>query len=121
MTESVHIRAPAAPPPAPGNGPVTPDGGRPPTTAACAPRIIYCGGCNPQIDRAAIARELRSSPGFMRLGATVYLSGCQRSCASDHRLTTDDPDEAVVAGACVDGVPTTPDTVSATIIDKLKE
>jgi hypothetical protein len=86
---------------------------------AAAIRVVYCGGCNPHIDRGAVAGELAASPTFARPGAAVYLSGCQRACASDHQLVV--PLGAVVAGAHVDGVPTPASDIAATVIDKLKE
>jgi hypothetical protein len=108
-----------------------------PAADAAGPHVVYCGGCNPHIDRGAIAAELAATPTFVRPGARVYLSGCQRACASDHRLalalSADHPDEAqgsrrapdepavVVAGPHVDGVPTPADAIAATVIDKLKE
>ncbi len=108
-----------------------------PAAQAAGPFVVYCGGCNPQIDRGALASELAASPAFVRPGASVYLSGCPRACASDHRLafTRSDGDErdasgpsraadrpaVVVAGAHVDGVPTPPQDIAATVIDKLKE
>ncbi len=108
-----------------------------PAADAAGPHVVYCGGCNPHIDRGAIASELAAPPTFVRPGARVYLSGCQRACASGHRLTLDptgdgadetpaartSPDEpaVVVAGPHVDGVPTPADAIAATVIDKLKE
>jgi len=101
------------------------------------PRIVFCGGCNPQIDRGAVAAELAgpdaggvqapeaagetADPGAGTAGATVYLSGCARACASDHRLTSDTPGEIVVAGEAVDGRPTKAGDLAATIRQKLKE
>ena len=91
-----------------------------PAAHAAGPLVVYCGGCNPQIDRGAVASELESAPAFVRPGAAVYLSGCPRACASDHQLSTDDP-AVVVAGAHVDGVPTPAEDIAAVVIDKLKE
>jgi hypothetical protein len=92
-----------------------------PAVGAGGPFVVYCGGCNPHVDRTAIARELADSPTFVRPGASVYLSGCPRACASEHRLTYGAPATAVVAGALVDGVLTPADDIAATVIDKLKE
>jgi hypothetical protein len=53
-----------------------------------AVKIVYCGGCNPQIDRAAVAAALpagEDAPGEV----TVHVSGCPRACASDHQLLID--------------------------------
>lgn len=107
-----------------------------PAAKAAGLVVVYCGGCNPQIDRGAVASELAASPTSVRPGAAVYLSGCPRACASDHQLVLqrgdgacgaeDAPDAAdgpsiVVAGAHVDGVPTPPSDIAAAVIDKLKE
>jgi len=88
---------------------------------ASALRIVYCGGCNPHIDRGAVASELAAAPSFARRGATVYLSGCQRACASDHQLSNDDQAAAVVAGTHVDGAPTPAEDIAASVRRKLKE
>ena len=82
--------------------------------------VVYCGGCNPHIDRAAVAAEVRQSDGARARG-TLYLSGCPRACASDHRLAADDTTTAVVAGAHVEGVPTEPGEIASAVKAKLKE
>jgi hypothetical protein len=63
-------------------------------------KVVYCGGCNPHIDRTAVAA---------------------RACASDHLLTSDDPGTVVVAGELVDGVPTPASELAPTVTRKLKE
>jgi hypothetical protein len=84
-------------------------------------KVVYCGGCNPHIDRTAVAAELPDDDPDVRPGATVQLSGCPRACASDHLLTSDDPAMVIVAGELVDGVPTPSSELAATITRKLKE
>ena len=49
--------------------------------------IVYCGGCNPHIDRTAVAGELPLDDPDVRPGTTVHVSGCPRACASHHLLT----------------------------------
>ena len=99
--------------------------------------VVYCGGCNPHIDRTAVAAELKLDDPGIRPGATVHLSGCPRACASDHQLTgrpgRDDAEEAVgtpsgdapvvviVAGELVDGVPTAAAELAPAVTRKLKE
>jgi hypothetical protein len=94
--------------------------------------VVYCGGCNPHIDRAAIAAELPVDDPGARPGAAVHLSGCPRACASGHALVIAG-DEArraealegapaiVVAGELVDGVPTSAPAIAAAVSRKLKE
>ncbi|MCX6372067.1 MAG: hypothetical protein NTX16_03120 [Actinobacteria bacterium] len=107
-------------------------------------KVVYCGGCNPHIDRTAVAAELAAglpaaespaaelpaeSPAAelpaagpdIGPAATVHLSGCPRACASDHLLVSDDPSTVVVAGELVDGVPTPAPELAPTITRKLKE
>ena len=88
-------------------------------------KVVYCGGCNPHIDRTAVAAELPGDdPGAgAEAGpeATVHLSGCPRACASDHMLVSDDPGTVVVAGELVDGVPTPAPELAPAITRKLKE
>jgi hypothetical protein len=85
-------------------------------------RVVYCGGCNPEIDRAAVARELeaKTGPESAAPATTVHLSGCARACASDHRLV-DESAGPVVAGELVDGVPTPAGAIATAIARKLEE
>ena len=88
-------------------------------------KVVYCGGCNPHIDRDAVAAGLPVDDPDVPPGTTVHLSGCPRACASDHQLVAegdeqagagaegapagpDGPPVVVVAGELVDGVPTPP-------------
>jgi len=84
-------------------------------------KVVYCGGCNPHIDRTAVATELPADDPDVSPGATVHLSGCPRACASDHLLVSDDPGSVVVAGELVDGVPTPAPELAPTVRRKLKE
>ncbi len=101
-------------------------------------KVVYCGGCNPHIDRSAVADALPADDPDVGPGATVHLSGCPRACASDHLLImprseddvrgaagtphrSDDPPVVVVAGELVDGVPTPAPELAPTITRKLKE
>jgi hypothetical protein len=87
-------------------------------------RVVFCGGCNPRIDRAALAAALRTDPALAPgtvTEVTVHLSGCERACASGHSLLLDDMRVVVVAGECVDGCPTAGPALADTISRKLKE
>ena len=57
--------------------------------------IVYCGGCNPHIDRTAVAGELPVDDPDVPPGATVHVSGCPRACASDHLLTIPERSDGV--------------------------
>jgi hypothetical protein len=83
--------------------------------------VVFCGGCNPQIDRTAVAAGLPADDPDLPPGATVHVSGCPRACASDHRLSSDAPAAVVVAGELVDGVRTPKDELVPTVTRKLKE
>ena len=101
-------------------------------------KVAYCGGCNPHIDRGAVAAGLPVDDSDLPSSATVYLSGCPRACASGHRLVAEDEERAgagavgapagphtlpvvVVAGELVDGVPTPSSELARTVARKLKE
>ncbi len=62
-------------------------------------KVVYCGGCNPHIDRAAVAAGLPIDDPDVPPGATVRLSGCPRACASDHQLVAEGDER------CTDGTP----------------
>jgi hypothetical protein len=101
-------------------------------------KVVYCGGCNPHIDRAAVAAGLPADDPDVPPGSTVHVSGCPRACASDHQLVAegggragagaqsapagpDGPPVVVVAGELVDGVPTPSQELAAAATRKLKE
>ena len=110
-------------------------------------KVVYCGGCNPHIDRSAVAAGLPLDDPDVSPGATVHISGCPRACASDHQLagprgdaaagealaageapaagggagTAEGPVTIIVAGELVDGVPTPEAQLTPTITRKLKE
>ena len=101
-------------------------------------KVVYCGGCNPHIDRSAVAAGLPVDDPDVPEGTTVHLSGCPRACASDHQLVAegaeqagtgaegapagpDGPPVVVVAGELVDGVPTPQDELAPAVTRKLKE
>jgi hypothetical protein len=101
-------------------------------------KVVYCGGCNPHIDRAAVAAGLPVDDPDVTPGTTVRLSGCQRACASDHQLVAggggqagagaegapagpDGPPVVVVAGELVDGVPTPSEELARAVARKIKE
>ena len=103
-------------------------------TPSVRPAVVYCGGCNPHIDRTAVADALPLDDPGVRADATVHLSGCPRACASGHRLTSGDAGDSgeddgtrdrgpvvIVAGELVDGVPTPAAAVAAAVTRKLKE
>ncbi len=86
-------------------------------------RVHYCGGCNPQIDRAALVAALREDPavGGGKHEVTVHVSGCARACASGHELTLAGARVVVVAGECLNGRATPGPMLADTIRRKLEE
>jgi hypothetical protein len=93
--------------------------------------VVYCGGCNPHIDRAAVAAGLPVDDPDVPPGTTVHLSGCPRACASEHQLVAEGGGPAgegtegapviVIAGELVDGAPTPSSQIALTVTRKLKE
>lgn len=101
-------------------------------------QVVYCGGCNPHIDREAVVAGLPVDDADVPRGSTVHVSGCPRACASGHRLVVegerqagagaegaaagpDGPPVVVVAGELVDGVPTPSPELASAVTRKLKE
>jgi hypothetical protein len=94
----------------------------PGTPAEGRVKVVYCGGCNPHIDRSAVAAGLPVDDPDVPSGTTVHLSGCQRACASGHQLVAEGgerrtggvpPDEPAApleerAGAGAEGAPAGP-------------
>jgi hypothetical protein len=109
------------------------------TPAETRVKVVYCGGCNPHIDRAAVAAGLPVDDPNVPPGTTVHLSGCPRACASGHQLVATGDEQAgagaegalagrdgpppvvVVAGELGDGVPTPPEELAIAVTRKLKE
>ena len=83
-------------------------------------KIVYCGGCNPHIDREGLAAELAADQRLTALDMVVYISGCQRSCRSGKRLVLDTPGTLVVAGEHLDGTPVAAAELAGRIRDKLR-
>jgi hypothetical protein len=82
-------------------------------------RIVFCGGCNPVIDRVALADELRADPELVGLDMEIDISGCSRSCAAQQLLVSERPDVVVVAGRNLDGRPLEPAELAAAVRHKL--
>jgi len=90
--------------------------------------IKFCGGCNPRIDRARVAGEVRENMTaygcgvvFNRLDADfiVYLSGCTASCA--HRYSNSTKPCVTVAAATIDTRPADEDEVGSLISQKARD
>jgi hypothetical protein len=80
--------------------------------------VRFCGGCNPVIDRVAVAAEAQSCGAGV--GATLYVSGCARACASGRQQRLDDRAAVVVAGEHVDGEPIAAPGIAQEVKDRLQ-
>lgn len=80
--------------------------------------VRFCGGCNPAIDRAAVAAEAQACGADT--DATLYVSGCVRACASGRRLRLEEDAAVVVAGEHVDGEPTAAAQLAQAVKDRLR-
>jgi len=100
--------------------------------------VRYCGGCNPAIDRVAVAAAVAeamtadtaaeamtatAANARSRTGGdaprTLFLSGCRRACASGHRLRVEHKGAIVVAGEHVDALPTGVERIPETVVRSL--
>jgi hypothetical protein len=78
----------------------------PDTPAEGRVKVVYCGGCNPHIDRESVAAGLPVDDPAIAEGATVHVSGCQRACASDRQLVVEGDDRS--ASEALPDEPATP-------------
>jgi hypothetical protein len=85
--------------------------------------IIFCGGCNPKIDRSLIAKTLsdqlgkrgyRVSYNEVEADFIVYLSGCSVSCAE--RIKDAEVPFIEVAGSSIDSISFNEDALSTEIL-----
>jgi hypothetical protein len=83
-------------------------------------RVRFCGGCNPAIDRGALAAAVAAALGGSGAGATLYVSGCARACASGRRLKVQDGAAVVVAGDQVDGRPTAAPSLVQAVTERFR-
>ena len=98
---------------------MVPDADTPATRAADEGITVrFCGGCNPVIDRVAVAAEAQACGAGA--GATLYVSGCARACASGRQLKLDQDAAVVVAGEHVDGEPTAAPAMAQKVKDRLQ-
>lgn len=88
--------------------------------------IVFCGGCNPQINRAEVANEVQkrlSAKGiqveFNSFGTdlVIYLSGCASNCA--HRYSQKISPCIVVAAATIDAIEIDETRIVDQIVEKV--
>ncbi len=90
--------------------------------------IVFCGGCNPRIDRGKVAAAVRQAlrqHGYsvvfnaFDVDFIVYLSGCAVSCAA--RDGNSDLPQVTIAATTVDAVVVKDSELVDRIISKVKK
>lgn len=90
--------------------------------------IKFCGGCNPRIDRGAIAKRLRETLAISGFQVTfnqltgdliIYLSGCTVNCAQ--RYNRSDIACITVAGTSVDACTVEETNLVDEIMDRVSD
>ena len=90
--------------------------------------IQFCGGCNPRIDRGAIALELQKAFADMGLDVVfnspetdfvIFLSGCLSGCA--FKYNPKDPPYVTVAASTVDGVELPAEKIVPEVLMKVRQ
>jgi hypothetical protein len=76
-------------------------------------KVVYCGGCNPHIDRRALIAALEHDHALA--DKTILVSGCPRAFASGHEHVAAAGDTFVVAGEHLDAEPTPAAQLAAAI------
>lgn len=95
--------------------------------------IKYCGGCNPLIDRARLAREVEELlgpeeklvqvPAQSRLEAAVLICGCEIVCPDRPRLTGPQGPARkwiIIAGPSVDREHVAEEEMARVIVERLR-
>lgn len=90
---------------------------------------VYCGGCNPQIDREAIVKQLGR-----RLGKPIYpfrsgiepdlilfINGCPRQCANPRTSGGWGGKAVVVAGFSIDAWEVPTEELADILFSKIRE
>ena len=92
--------------------------------------VKYCGGCNCQIDRSKIIKDIASSLGsgyqlitdtsFTSYGAGILVCGCSTACALKKELDELTGSWTVIAGKAVDFQELPEDRLASAVIEKIK-
>ncbi|OAM96194.1 hypothetical protein SAMN04515679_4389 [Pelosinus fermentans] len=89
--------------------------------------IVFCGGCNPWIDRGRIAAKVQDillGMGYevcynsLDVDFVIYMSGCTANCAL--KYNHNDCPSAVVAAATLDAVAVEPAELVTDIVTKVR-
>lgn len=90
--------------------------------------IAFCGGCNPRIDRGALAEQVRDTlinqgvdVSFNELDADliIFISGCRSNCAT--RQDGIRSPGIVVAGLSLDSMAMDEEDLFRAVIDKVQD
>jgi hypothetical protein len=92
--------------------------------------VKYCGGCNCQIDRSKIIKDIASSLGsgyqlmtdisFAPFGAGILVCGCSSACARKKELDELTGHWTVIAGKTIDFRELPEDRLASAVIEKIK-
>ena len=92
--------------------------------------VKYCGGCNCQIDRSKIIKDIESSLGsgyqlmtdisFAPFGAGILVCGCSSACARKKELDELTGHWTVIAGKTIDFRELPEDRLASAVIEKIK-
>ena len=93
--------------------------------------IKYCGGCNPEIDRSGVAKEIQAflPKGFKLVdGAAptpwdfgILICGCGVACAQDPELMSLARQWILVSGTVVDDVEVAGGRIAEVIVQRLSK
>ena len=90
--------------------------------------INFCGGCNPKIDRVALAEEIKQALiargikvvyNAIDADVTVYISGCPVNCAT--RAVDSEKFAVIIAGATVNAQGMCKGCLASIAIQKIEE
>lgn len=93
--------------------------------------VRYCGGCNPEIDRSKIIREIKSGlpphielvtkAGNQAADLGIMMAGCSSNCVDREEIRKLAKHWIVVSGNYVNLFPTNKDQISTQVLQQIKQ
>jgi hypothetical protein len=92
--------------------------------------VIYCGGCNPEIEREALVKRLGQKSGYQlfHMGSqsvkpdlVLAVNGCARECMDSRSIGSRGGKIIVVAGCRIDGWPVAREEMVDALMRKINE
>lgn len=91
-------------------------------------KVLYCGGCNPEIDRSQLVREVvlklgnEASFASAKIPDVILLvNGCAHGCLDDEQTGSAECSKVSVQGSRIDSRPVSPEDLAAAVVARMRE